>query len=351
MNVYLMKRWAVALGGAALLAVAGPVACDKKEEAPAAGEKAEGEADKKAPEKKKTLEGFFTSKAPELQGPHAKLKFGMTEEEAKAAAPEMFEGKYPGVDSAEYEGVSFDAYFPKKTGKLQSLTVKLPKAGALDALKAAWGEPKEGEDLGKKQQHWFNAEAGVRAVLKDGFGEDMDLVLTPYVPAAQLIGADKGVPFGFEKDQAILGATDEQLKTAFAAYYVATSKEEAEKQRKAIEKMAEKDLSALGAAKPSVHLDLPPTEWGSYWTRVNVTWSDDGKVERYRFGVDYEPHPAAKDEILGLLKAKFGEPTEGEKYGRKFLQFSATPSVKVEDNTISKSIDVTVEPGAPAAAE
>lgn len=106
--------------------------------------------------------------------------------------------------------------------------------------------------------------------------------------------------------------------------------------------MTGKDLSALGEAVPTTNIDLPPTEYGSQFTRIHPTL-EDGKITRYRVQIDYEPYPAAKDEILELMKAKWGEPTEEEKYGKKQLVFNQTPRVVVEDNDISKAWDIEIE--------
>jgi hypothetical protein len=333
-------RWAAC---AALIAAVG--AC--KEDKPAdAGGKGEPEKTEK-PVEKKELSELFEGDKPGLVGPLAKLELEQPGDAAKKAAPEIFETKYGILDSEQFEGVSFSADVDEKTGKLERVSVKLPKAKALDAVKKAWGEPKEATDtIGKQELTWFNPETGVRAVLKEGFGDDMDLEFTKYMPAKQLVGEGKD-KFGFEK-KSMLGLSIDELRAEYGDQLVEKSAAEAQKDREKLEKFAGRDLKELGEAKPNAYIELLPTEWESYWTRVNPSFDDANKVQRYTFDLSYRAFPAAKDELLGLLKAKFGEPKEFEEYGRKKLLFSESPRVEVEDNDIVKAWDVTVEKGAEA---
>ena len=64
-----------------------------------------------------------------------------------------------------------------------------------------------------------------------------------------------------------------------------------------------------------------------------------------RFKLDHRGFEAqAKQAQLDLLKAKFGELKEGEKYRRKFFIASEDPAIKITEDTISKGWDVEVEP-------
>jgi len=57
-----------------------------------------------------------------------------------------------------------------------------------------------------------------------------------------------------------------------------------------------------------------------------------------------------EDEIFALFKAKWGDPKEGDEYGKKIFIFSESPKVTVKEDTITKKWDVEVEAAAPAAA-
>jgi len=103
----------------------------------------------------------------------------------------------------------------------------------------------------------------------------------------------------------------------------------------------------LGAVKPSARLVLPPTEWESYETRVELGFDDAGKVAYYWTGVPFEPYPAAKDEILALLKKVYGEPQTFQDLGDTAYLFLAAPRVSVKEDTISNKWDIKIEPAAP----
>ncbi len=325
---------ALALG---LFATAG---CDKK-----ADDKADTKADAKADAKaakpaKDPAELLKASKIPELPGPLAKLQFGMSADDAKKAAPELEDG---GKFLDEFKGAYFSYYVPDDTGKLKSASLQIEDTDMSKVLTEAWGEPSKGEDLGKPKFFWFNEAKKIRATVSQGYGKEDEVQFEAYLPAKELLGEGKET-LGFEKaDRPLLGATREELAKNYADVLETLTEEEAEKRRKELEKFTGKDLSALGPAAAASNIDLLPTEYGSQFTRVHPNFSDDGKIDRVRVGIDWEPFPAAKDEILGLIKAKWGEPKEEEKYGKKLLIFNDSPRVVVEEDTISKKWDIEME--------
>lgn len=313
--------------------------CDKSEE-----KKDEAKADDKSGEKaapaKDPAELLKATKTPELPGPLATLSFGMTADEAKKAAPSLEDG---GKFLDEYGGAYFSYYVPDDTGKLKSASLQIEGADMAKLLTEAWGEPKKGEDLGKPKFFWFNEAKKMRATVSQGYGKEDEVQFEAYLPAQELLGDGK-TTLGFEKaDQPLLGATREQLAKSYADVLEVLSEEEAEKKRKELEKFTGKDLSALGPAAASSNIDLLPTEYGSQFTRVHPNFADDGTIDRFRVGIDFEPVPEAKEEILALIKAKWGEPTEEEKYGDTILVFNEDPRVTVKEDTISKKWDVEVE--------
>ncbi|MCA9545644.1 MAG: hypothetical protein KC613_14665 [Myxococcales bacterium] len=335
------KRW-MAWTAAAVLACG--TGCGDKAGSNGGGESAAASA-APAPAAK-PIESLFASKAPTLPAPFKGLKSGMTGEEAAKIIPGMPDEDT--IEAAEYPDLRFNVGFDRKTKKISRFWINLPKDKAKAMLTQAWGSPVDGQTSIKKPiSYWFNPEAGLRATLEESFGDDMKLEFTAYIPTEQFVGKD-GKALAFEKPQAILGATIEQLRAAYPGVLVEKSQADAEKDRARMEKMMgdQKDkLKVLGKAKPSAYLDFPPTEYASYWTRVNLTWDDEGKVMRYRFKLDHRGFEAqARQAQFDLLKAKFGELKEGEKYGRKFFEASADPKITIEEDTISNGWDVTVEP-------
>jgi hypothetical protein len=320
------------------LALLSPVACDKSAEPAKTDDKAAAK-EAPAPAAKDPKE-LFTAKVPELPGPLAKLKFGMTEEEIKKAAPEVEAyGK-----SKEFKDTYLGYYVPDDKKALQSVRVVVEGDGVSleKILVAAWGEPKRGTALGNPKLFWFNPEKEIRATIDTGYGKQNEVQFEPYLPAKKLLGEGKE-KLGIETTP-LLGATPEDLQKNYAQYLEVMTKEQAEEQRKRIEKMAGQNLDALGAAGASTNLDLPPTEFGSSFTRINPT-IEGGKIVRFSVGIPFEPFPPAKDEILALLKAKWGDPKEQEEYGRKQWLFNpAAPKVIVEADDISNEWDIEVSP-------
>ncbi|HET6586113.1 MAG TPA: hypothetical protein VFG69_21795 [Nannocystaceae bacterium] len=321
------------------------IGCDKTTDSSASSDKkdtksADSKDAKAAAPTEKDPKELFTSKLPELPGPLAKLTFGMTTEEVKKAAPELEDGY---ARAKEFKDTYFGYYVPDSGKKqLASVRVALDGEGAdlEKVLVAAWGEPKRGTELDKPKLYWFNPEKKIRATVHQGYGKENEVQFEPYLPAKELLGEGKE-KLGFETTP-LLGATYDVLKKDYAQWLEVMTKEEAEKQREKIEKMTGQKLDILGDAVASTNIDLPTTEFGSSFTRVNPTM-ENGKIVRFRVGIDYDPFPPAKDEIFALLKAKWGEPKEQEKYGRKqFLFNAANPTVVVEDDDISKKWDIEV---------
>ena len=299
----------------------------------------------------KAVDTLFTGTAPTVLAPFKTLKLGMTGEEAAKIFPEM--PKEETIKLPEYPELRFEADFDKKTGLLKRMYVNLPKT-AEAAIVKAWGEPKKGKSsIDKPVSYWFNPAEGLRATLEQGFGDSIKLELTAYVAAEKFMGAE-GATLAFEAPKALIGASIEELRTAYPKVLVEKSQAEAEADRKGMEKMMGKDadkLKMLGTPKPSAHLDFPPTEYESYWTRVNLTWDDQNKVKAFRVKLAFEAYPAEKDVLMALLKKKFGELKEEEKYGDKyFVTASGANRVEIKEDTISEGWDLYVEAPEPAAA-
>jgi len=314
--------------------------CDKSEKTDAAKADSKDKAEEKKAPVKDPTELLKAVKTPTLPGPLANLKFGMSVDEAKKAAPELEDG---GKFLDEYKGAYFSYYIPDDSGKLKSASLQIEGVEMAKLLTAAWGEPSKGEDLGKPKFFWFDEATKTRATVSEGYGKEDAVEFEAYLPAKTLLGEGKET-FGFEKaDRPLLGATREELVKSYADILETMTEEEAEKRRKELEKFTGKDLSALGPAAAASNIDLLPTEYGSQFTRVHPNFGDDGTIDRVRVGIDWEPYPAAKDEILGLIKAKWGEPKEEEKYGETILIFNESPRVVVEEDTISKKWDIEME--------
>ncbi len=150
----------------------------------------------------------------------------------------------------------------------------------------------------KPARHWFNEETGVRALLVTGTN---DVELTKYTPASVLLGPPH-TPFGFET-KPILGMTVQEFKAAYPD-------------------------SVTEGGRNAIHLDLAPTEFGRYWTRLNV-WTEKGKIHRFHFGISYEQSLAQRDAVLAQIKAKFGEPRAVAKRLGGSLELQKSPPIQI----------------------
>lgn len=309
---------------------------DKKEEGETAAQEAKPKVEKKDPA---TL---FTGDKVTMPEVYAGLKLGMTKDEAKAAVPDLPEDGT--LKPEAYEDMWFNADFDDDSGKLTRVYFSMKQDDAIKFATEKWGAPKEGTDLDSKVQWWFNAEANLRASIAPSFSEgEAHVEFTSYWPLTQLIG--EGPELAFAKDAPLLGLTVADLEAKYPAFLKKESEEEAKKSQEDIAKLAGEEAKALmGKPTASVDLEYPPTEWAKYWTPINLSWSDEGKIERFWFGIDFEPHPPAKDEIFALFEKKWGEPKEEDDYGDKLFVFGEDPRIEVKEDTISNKWDITVEP-------
>jgi hypothetical protein len=320
----------------ALLAL-GTTACSKDKAKEGGGESASG-GEAEAPTK--DIKTLLSGKAPTLPAEFKGVAPLATLKEAKKAFPglpddSMFDGPYPDT--------SFRIYVPDDETEVQLVSVSILRPQALELVKAAWGEPTMTEDLGKKVPAWFNPEEGLRAVLSEGFSDSDNLEFTRYIPYEKFLGAE-GKGFAFESAKTILGASVDDLRTAYAKEIVETNAEQAAKDRADLKKFAGDKVDILGDAKPSVRLDFLPTEYGSYDTRVHLSFGDDKLVERVWFGIDFRSRPEARDEILAFINKKLGEPKEEEEYGDPIWIYSTEPKIQLKEDTISKKWDITITP-------
>jgi hypothetical protein len=320
--------------------------CSKKESSDK-GAKTDKIVENKSGEKKALTAEFF-GKTVAPAGALAKIKWGMSEADARAAAPELFpkpNTDFQLVSDPQLDKVSYGVGTNKDTKKIDRTYIQVP-ASAAKLLETAWGPGKAAKDtIGRPRTYWFDPATGTRAYLEPGFGEDMNLEFFPYIPAAKLLGEGADT-LGFAP-QGILGATIEELRTRFPDTIVETDAAKAAADQKKVGNFVGKDLEKeLGPASANVRLELPPTEWEQYWTRIQMHWAKDGKVETVYFGLPYAAYPAAKDELKALFEKKWGAPKEEKEFGTAgdpiWVYRAKAPRITVKDDTITHAWDVHV---------
>ncbi|MCH9683827.1 MAG: hypothetical protein K0V04_20515 [Deltaproteobacteria bacterium] len=316
----------------------GVVSCDEPPPIQAEA-KADTKADAKAaPPPMDPAELLQSSKTPTLPGPLARLSFGMTADQAKEAVPELGDGS---TYLERYKGAYFSYEIVPQTNKLGSASLQIDGADMTRLLTEAWGAPKKGEDLGKPKLFWFNEADEIRATVVLGTNRQDVVRFSPYLPAKELLGEGTQT-LGFERaDRPLLGATREQLASSYTDVLEPLPPREIERRRTLLRKALGKEVSRTAAMGD---ITLLPTEYGGQLTRVSPHFGDDGTIDRIRVSLDWAAYPAAKEEILGLVEAKWGKPNKAEKYGKTLLIFHDAPRVVVEEDTISNNWHIEIEP-------
>src|SRR5215208_3055021 len=149
---------------AALLIVAALASgCDKKKSTATEDKPAEKVVEQKTAATQPLSAAFFGKTVGPI-GALTKLKWGQTEAEARAAAPELFPKANADLQlvNAEFADVSYGVGLNKETKKIDRLYVQVP-ASAAAMLTSAWGAGKEGKDsIGRPRTYWFDPATGWR---------------------------------------------------------------------------------------------------------------------------------------------------------------------------------------------
>ena len=224
----------------------------------------------------------FPSKiGPALSGPLAKLRWGMTGDEAKAAAPDLVKAMEIRMPNDVNDADAPEPWLPFAGGEIQLKvgnfglsSIKLryrDRAAALAAL-AVWKAP-DRPDNAHGFEFWSSAKGGMRALLRpDDDGAVVEL--SPFVPLADQLG--KGLVFA-PGGKPLLGRARADVCLA----------------------------SIFDDAKPDTFV-LPSSEHSSGYLAMKVSWQDE-KVESYRLVVDYTYDRAVRDAIPKLLAKKLGK--------------------------------------------
>jgi hypothetical protein len=240
---------------------------------------------------------LITSEIATPFGELAKIKFGMTKEEAAKINPALVE-----FSGLEHGGVTYRARTGRKTSgdknqvRVNTLWISfyadfkyVPWIDVKAQLDAQWGKPIDHADFNLRDatsHFWFNPKAGIRAML-NGFDEKRakvgfaaKLKFQAYMPLDKWLG-EPGKPFPFlvnGKDLIGMAAADVKKNYAYTP-----------KKRSA-------------SALPYVLR----TEWdGDHPPSVMVYVDDEGNVNRYSISLKYKHHPKGAAAVLAAINAKF----------------------------------------------
>lgn len=280
----MLKRWVTVT-----VLLAATACSSKKKEDAGKGDTtpAAGSSEAKAGGKAKVSEAdLFTGSSVTLPTPAAKLHFGMTEADAKAAAPELFAAKYgydvPGTE-VNYNSTKIVVQIEK--GKVWNIRTELTESQ--DAAKAwltkKWGEPVEHKNsIGTPEYFWNAPAAGLRAKLEKSATSSI-VYFSQLMPRDQLLGSDPK-HFGFEPTPLIGMSKDDAMK-ALAAY----------------------DPQPRTDDPDSIMVSFPPSETGydGIGSSLDLRIKKD-KVTGYTFGF-VVGDPKDVDALVAKLEGMYGK--------------------------------------------
>jgi hypothetical protein len=168
-----------------------------------------------------TGESLFTGSTVTLPTPAAKLHFGMTEAEAKAAAPEVFKDKYGyAVPNTRGKGQYSDIKIATQIDQDRLWNIRIELLDSQDAAKAyltkKWGEPIASKNsIGTPEYYWNAPDAGLRAKLEQKATESI-VYFSAMIKRDALLGTDPK-HFGFDT-LPLVGATADDATKALAPF-------------------------------------------------------------------------------------------------------------------------------------
>lgn len=245
----------------------------------------------------------------EFFGPHVvppgdlgKLRLGMPLAEARTLAPGPVSVR-SGI-ALKYDGVREFVAIDDKTSTVRSIYLNLPE-NAEELIAEAWGPGAAATmPVGKAVKVWHDPETGWRAMLRPALGRSRDLVFDVYLPAIALFGDQ---PDSLEAlREPVLGHSVEEVKRVYKDQVTTQGRD--------------------------LVVTLPPTEWDRFATRVVLDIAG-GRVRAIQFAVPWKPHPAARDTLLELFKAKWGLPEEVVEDSKPALVFRKDdPRVEIRED-------------------
>lgn len=266
---------------------------------------------------------------------------GMTRADATTKLPAIASQSW--FKDPEWGDLMFAVDIDDDSGKVDRVYVNLPAATAEQLVTTAWGAPTKvkGQYTAFEKVLWWNPSAGVRANLGNALVDTRPLEFTAYQPVSAFLGAD-GPAFAFGGGDGVMGRTVDQLGATFGERLICSYDEAGKNTDVPWTKLATKFPPD---ADHDYFLELPPTDYGDYWTRVHLDFDAAGAVSRMRFSIPDEGNQAARDATMALLKKKFG--TEGETVedlGKTRTRLADKPyEVLMGVDTLGDAVEVTVE--------
>jgi hypothetical protein len=218
------------------------------------------------------IAALFEEKGPTMIGPLAPLRFGMTEAEMNAAAPEFADG-----DHDEYD-VTYSVRV--QDGILTSAWVRFGEIDVASRIEAAWGEGAPVRTGGNgTTTAWFSRESGIRALLEQSAGIS-SLDLERYTPIANLAVAGEA-----------------RLGPLLADLWQKSHAEAKEAYAEHIHSASETELT----------LYFPPADFDKSFSPVSIDYQGGKPLEiELRMACDLKP--SCYEDLYAALEASYGKP-------------------------------------------
>lgn len=291
-----MRRMKRTMAVAVLLVVG----CSKKEKAepPEPASKTVVEPKAEPPKKKAETTAAVLGKSPAMFSNVSKLKWGMTQAEAEAAAPDLVDEDNALEFKLAYE---FD--------KLARVEVSSTSFGRFEKLgEEAWGKGIVRKGHVGEDTYWFVPATHTRAK-----ADGSRLILSEYLPVEEFLGPDKVNIAAFPKP--LWGVTLEAVRADHGA------------RMKPDDKLN--------------HIYFPPLEYDHEYLSVFVLYSKGkGKTDNVNFEIQDGPD---ENETMALLEKKWGKPKMLKSYGsdRETAVFhSKNPLIEVHRAVNTKAWEV-----------
>lgn len=260
------------------------------------------------------IESLFVGPKVTLPAVAQKLKLGMPEAEARAAAPDLFAAKYgykvPGV-----KGVDLTVQI--SDGRVLEIYMKL--AEPFDKVSAwmekKWGKPRMSKNsIGSPEYYFDSPDVGLRAKLEKYADTSSMLRFDPVIAKEHFLGSDPK-QWGFETAP-LLGMTQDDLLKTYAAYRPTPRKDD----------------------EGSIVLGFPPFTTTEYGSSVDVRVKD-GKVTGYSMSINSGGDAETDAAIAARLEQLFGK---GKYDGSLYTDYPGPPKAKAELRKDSASFGHTV---------